>query len=231
MTIRTIFGGNKSAEELLGQLLMAPSNQNVMVTKLPFDVFNQVEWGSKRIINQAGAIHTVDPTEETLVYCRSSQTAFIRRTIDNSGLSVAITSAGVADIDVVDEAFITVMLNGHEPIAFHDIGVNDIPKLMSHIDAIAECHAVVSVQGFEGALPVVLAGLISVPIVAVPTSTGYGVSSDGLTALNTALTSCNSGIAVVNIDNGFGGASMAIRILDQIEQAIQRHSEIEQLVG
>lgn len=79
---------------------------------------------------------------------------------------------------------------------------------------INQCKAIISVQGFEGALPVVLAGLTELPIIAVPTNTGYGVASKGYTALNTALSSCTSGITVVNIGNGFGAGEFAVHILN-----------------
>lgn len=154
----------------------------------------------------------------TLTYCLSSQTAFIYRRPVTSTLSVAITSAGLADRHIVDEVGLTVLLSGYTPVYFNDIGVDDIQKTLKSVDAIKESHAIVSVQGFEGALPVILAGLVDLPVIAVPTSTGYGVSSDGYTALNTALTSCTSGISVVNIDNGFGGGAQAVRILTQIEK-------------
>lgn len=85
-----------------------------------------------------------------------------------------------------------------------------------NVDEINKCRAIISVQGFEGALPVVLAGLTSLPIVSVPTSTGYGVSAKGYTALNTSLSSCTSGISVVNINNGFGAGEAVVRILDVI---------------
>ena len=134
-----------------------------------------------------------------------------------SSKSVAITSAGLADRSVVDEAGLTVMLHGYTPKFFNDIGVNTLNKTMDSLPEIYKCKTIISVQGFEGALPVVLAGLTSLPIIAVPTATGYGVASKGYSALNTALSSCTSEIATVNIGNGFGAGEMAVRILDLIK--------------
>lgn len=96
---------------------------------------------------------------------------------------------------------------------------------MSQLDYINKNQAVISVQGFEGALPVVLAGLTSLPIISVPTSTGYGIANKGYTALNTSLSSCTSGISAVNIDNGFGAGEVAVRILNVIEQIRDRKQE------
>lgn len=244
MKLRTLFGGNKTAQELASQIAEVPADTNIMVTKLPLDVFYALPFETSQVLSWRKIIEKAEELEEPdwvdnwgegspFVYCKSSQTAFYRANPTESDLSVAITSAGVADRDTVDEAYLTVLLNGYVPVSFHDIGVNDLKKLMASTDAITKSNAVVSVQGFEGALPVVLAGLIDLPIIAVPTSTGYGISADGYTALNTALTSCTSGISVVNINNGFGGASQAVRILEQIEKAREvffKNEEL-QLVG
>ncbi|QBZ70021.1 LarB [Enterococcus phage vB_EfaM_Ef2.3] len=234
MNLRTLFGGNKTAQGLAEQIAEVPYNTNIMITKLPLEVFNEIPTNDIPMLARKVIIDSAEEydwekewgTEASFVYCRSSETAFYQERPVNSDLAVAITSAGVADRDIVDEVYLTVLLSGYVPVAFHDIGVNDLNKLMYSVEGINDCNAIVSVQGFEGALPVVLAGLTNLPIVAVPTSTGYGISADGYTALNTALTSCTSGIAVVNIDNGFGGGAMAVRILEQISLNIAMHNEI-----
>lgn len=216
--LRTIFGGNKSATDIKKQIEATSEEENIMITRLPKKTFDDIKWNTDKIIvNNAEQAKNVRGIP-TLTYCLSSQTAFIYRRPVKSTLSVAITSAGLADRHIVDEVGLTVLLSGYTPVYFNDIGVDDIQKTLKSVDAIKESHAIVSVQGFEGALPVILAGLVDLPVIAVPTSTGYGVSSDGYTALNTALTSCTSGISVVNIDNGFGGGAQAVRILTQIEK-------------
>lgn len=214
--LRTIFGGSKTAKDIKKQITEADTSDNIMITRLPKETFDEIEWESDKIvIRNAVQIYTLHRLG-ALVYCESSSTAFVRRNLKESSLSVAITSAGLADRHIVDEVGLTVSLSGHRPRYFNDIGVDNIHKTLESVEAIAESQAIVSVQGFEGALPVVLAGLVDLPIIAVPTSTGYGVSANGVTAMNTALTSCTSGISVVNIDNGFGGGAQAVRILTQI---------------
>lgn len=218
MKLRTIFGGNKSASDIRKQIDNFELHTNIMITRLPKSTFDSIQWDTDKIVmRNAEKAYNVRGIH-SLSYCISSQTAFIYRNPRKSELSVAITSAGLADRHVVDEAGLTVLLSGYTPVYFNDIGVDNIHKTLAAVSEISKSHAIVSVQGFEGALPVILAGLVDLPIISVPTSTGYGVSSDGMAALNTSLTSCTSGISAVNIDNGFGGGAQSVRVLLQIEK-------------
>lgn len=125
---------------------------------------------------------------------------------------VAVVSAGTADLPVADEAAVTLEIAGNRVERFTDVGVAGLHRLLARIDAIRRANVVIVVAGMEGALPSVVAGLVDKPVVAVPTSVGYGASFGGLTALLSMLNSCAAGVAVVNIDNGFGAGYLASRI-------------------
>lgn len=122
---------------------------------------------------------------------------------------VAIVAAGTADLPVAEEAAITCRIMGHDPLTLYDVGVAGIHRLLAHVESLQEANVIVAVAGMEGALPSVLGGLVQAPVIAVPTSVGYGVGIEGLGALMTMLNSCSQGIAVVNIDNGFGAGYLA----------------------
>ena len=133
--------------------------------------------------------------------------------------SVAIVAAGTSDLPVVEEAAVTADFIGVDVIKVCDVGVAGLHRLTGRIDVIRAADAVIVVAGMEGALPSVVAGLIDRPLVAVPTSVGYGVGVGGLTALATMLSSCAPGISVVNIDNGFGAAVVAARYARELAGA------------
>jgi pyridinium-3,5-biscarboxylic acid mononucleotide synthase len=125
---------------------------------------------------------------------------------------IVIIAAGTSDLPVAQEALVTVRVMGHEPALIRDVGVAGLHRLLHHLPALYEARVVIAVAGMEGALPSVVAGLVAAPVIAVPTSVGYGTSFGGITALLAMLNSCASGLAVVNIDNGFGAAYMAAMI-------------------
>jgi hypothetical protein len=135
-----------------------------------------------------------------------------------AGLGIIVMSAGTSDIPVAEEAAITVELMGCKVDRIYDVGVAGLHRLMEHLPAIQHASVIIVVAGMEGALPSVVGGLVSAPIIAVPTSVGYGASFQGLSALLGMLTSCAPGIAVVNIDNGFGAGCLAVKIVNQIEK-------------
>jgi NCAIR mutase (PurE)-related protein len=126
---------------------------------------------------------------------------------------VAIVTAGTSDIDVAEEAVETLLAVGLEPQRLYDIGVAGIHRLLHRIDDLRRAAAVIVVAGMEGALPSVVGGMVASPVVAVPTSVGYGTALGGFTPLFAMLTSCASGVVVVNIDSGFGAAMAVHRIL------------------
>lgn len=122
---------------------------------------------------------------------------------------VAVVSAGTSDIPVAEEAVVTSELMGNEVEHFYDVGVAGIHRLLANREALTKARVVIVCAGMEGALPSVVGGLVGVPVIAVPTSVGYGASFKGLTALLGMLNSCASNVSVVNIDNGFGAGYVA----------------------
>ncbi len=125
---------------------------------------------------------------------------------------ILIISAGTSDIPVAREAYLTARAMGNNVDTIFDVGVSGIHRLLNHIAIIDEAAVLIVVAGMEGALPSVVAGMVDRPVIAVPTSVGYGVNLGGLTALFAMLNSCSSNVAVVNIDNGFGAGYMAAMI-------------------
>ncbi|MBD3299721.1 MAG: nickel pincer cofactor biosynthesis protein LarB [candidate division Zixibacteria bacterium] len=125
---------------------------------------------------------------------------------------IAVVSAGTSDLPISEEAALTVETVGHPMQRFYDVGVAGLHRVASVRNQLEECGAVIVVAGMDGALPSVVGGLISRPVIAVPTSIGYGASFNGLAALLGMLSSCAPGVTVVNIDNGFGAAIAACRI-------------------
>jgi len=136
--------------------------------------------------------------------------------------SVLVVSAGTADAPVAEEAELTARMLGARTELLLDVGVAGIHRLLAHIERLERANALVVVAGMEGALPSVVGGLVSRPIVAVPTSVGYGASFEGLAPLLTMLNSCAAGVTVVNIDNGFGAGYAAARINDLAAEPSQR---------
>jgi NCAIR mutase (PurE)-related protein len=125
---------------------------------------------------------------------------------------VVIVAAGTADLPVAEEAALTLELMGHHAHRIYDVGVAGLHRLFAELPVIQSANVAVVIAGMEGALPTVIGGLISAPIVAVPTSVGYGTGMGGFAALIGMLNSCAPGLAVVNIDNGFGAGCLAARI-------------------
>ncbi len=132
---------------------------------------------------------------------------------------ILVISAGTADMPVAEEAAITAEVMGNEVRRIYDVGVAGIHRLLDKLDEVRWAHVIIVVAGMEGALASVVGGLADQPVIAVPTSIGYGASFNGLAALLAMLNSCASGLSVVNIDNGFGAAAMANAITRMIEGA------------
>jgi NCAIR mutase (PurE)-related protein len=126
--------------------------------------------------------------------------------------TIAIASAGTSDLPVAEEAAITAELMGNEVVRFYDVGVAGIHRVLKHREQLESARVIVVVAGMEGALPSVVAGMVSVPVIAVPTSIGYGASFGGVAALLGMLNSCANGVSVVNIDNGYGAGCIASMI-------------------
>lgn len=126
--------------------------------------------------------------------------------------TVLVISAGTADLPVAEEACLTLELMGHPFKRIYDVGVAGIHRLLDHLDELRQASVIIAVAGMDGVLPSILGGIVSVPVVAVPSSTGYGANFQGLAPLLTMLNSCATGVAVVNIDNGFGAGAFAAMV-------------------
>jgi NCAIR mutase (PurE)-related protein len=194
-----IFGQGKSAAQIVGIAReLARRGQNVLITRLDADK-------AKEAVAELPALRYVD----------LARTA----TLENAPIPalgtrpVALVSAGTSDLPVAEECAETLRMLGAPVERVYDVGVAGIHRLLSKREVFERTSVVVVIAGMEGALPSVIGGLVSGPVIAVPTSVGYGVSFGGLAALAGMLSSCASGVVVCNIDNGFGAAYAAARIL------------------
>lgn len=193
-----IFGEGKSAEQIAGILeRMSDQERVVLVTRVDASKAEAVK------IRHPGAVY--HPEARILALETAPVPVRGRGTI-------LILSAGTSDIPVAMEAAVTARAMGNRVDTVFDVGVAGIHRLFQHRERIENASVLIVVAGMEGALPSVVAGLVSRPVIAVPTSIGYGVSLGGLTALFAMLNSCSSNVAVVNIDNGFGAGYMAAMI-------------------
>jgi len=146
-------------------------------------------------------------------------------TPNSSSVVVGILCAGTSDLPVAEEAAITLQAFGRRVERIHDVGVAGIHRLLGEIDRVRACGVLIVVAGMEGALPSAVAGLVEIPVIAVPTSVGYGANFGGLTALLGMVNSCANGVTVTNIDNGFGAACAADAILRLLEKRGQGDQE------
>ena len=173
-----------------------------------------VEQGDRLLVTRASSemAAAVRAAVPDAVYHEQARCVTVERSTTLKHPGVAVVCAGTADLPVAEEAAITASLMGNEVARFYDVGVAGIHRLLDQVPALREQRALVVVAGMEGALPSVVAGLVNAAVIAVPTSIGYGASFRGLAPLLAMLNSCAAGVAVVNIDNGFGGGYMAATI-------------------
>ena len=181
------------AEIVRAMLRKNGSRHNILVTRADGKTFATV----KRIA-KAAKFHPI------------SGVILIERNKEISGKgTIVVVSAGTSDIPVAEEALLTARTMGNRAEHLYDVGVAGIHRLLRHNDMLTEARVIICVAGMEGALPSVVGGLVSAPVIAVPTSVGYGASFGGIAALLGMLNSCASNVTVVNIDNGFGAACVA----------------------
>lgn len=154
------------------------------------------------------------------VYHERPRMIFIeKQKLEKTKSKILVVSGGTSDIPVAEEAVITAEALGNSVERLYDVGVAGIHRLLGNLDVLNDAEVIIAVAGMEGALASVVGGLVDKPVIAVPTSVGYGANFGGVSALLTMLNSCASGIGVVNIDNGFGAAYLASTINLQIEKA------------
>jgi hypothetical protein len=193
-----IFGQGKTADQVVGIMDRMTQQENILlVTRIEPEKANAV------IARFPEAVY--HPDARMIVWMLKKPEVTGRGTI-------LIISAGTSDIPVAKEAFLTARAMGNRVETIFDVGVSGLHRLLGHREAIQKASVLIVVAGMEGALPSVVAGMVSRPVIAVPTSIGYGVSLGGLTALFAMLNSCSSNVAVVNIDNGFGAGYVASMI-------------------
>lgn len=188
-----IFCPGKTAEQvcqITSELLS--KEQDIMITRASEEVFLEV----KKIA-------------PAVLYHREAKIILLEKRARPKVGNVAILTGGTADMPVAEEAALTCEVMGNRVHRVYDVGVAGIHRLFAHQNILAQARVVIAVAGMEGALPSIVGGLVSAPIIAVPTSIGYGASFQGLAPLLTMLNACSPGIAVVNIDNGFGAGYMA----------------------
>ena len=193
-----IFGEGKTADQIIGIMKKMQIQENViMVTRVD-------QKKADRVISiYPDAVYHKDAR---IIVWEKGKISIVGRG------TILVLSAGTSDIPVAREAYLTAKLMGNAVEAVFDVGVAGIHRLFKHKELIDNASVLVVVAGMEGALPSVVAGMVSRPVIAVPTSIGYGISLGGLTALFAMLNSCSSNVAVVNIDNGFGAGYMAAAI-------------------
>jgi hypothetical protein len=201
-----IFARGKTPAQVAGivrGMLRAKSTHNILITRASESTFDAVTKLTRRSLRRASATQFF-PLSGIITIRRNQN-------ILGKGLILVIT-AGTSDIPVAEEALITAEMLGNRAEALYDVGVAGLHRLIHHRPKLAEARVVICVAGMEGALPSVVAGLVGVPVIAVPTSIGYGASFGGVAALLSMLNSCASNVSVVNIDNGFGAACVASAI-------------------
>ncbi len=184
------------------------------------DIVNRLARRSPRVLaTRAASAHYVAARERVpeLNYSPASPCIWLDRTPDAPRhKGIILVAAGTSDLPVLEEAALTCDLMGHEPMRVVDVGVAGLHRLMPHVPSLQTANVVVVFAGMEGALASVVGGLTDAPVIAVPTSVGYGASFGGLAALLAMLNTCASGVAVVNVDNGFGAGFMAALINNRI---------------
>jgi NCAIR mutase (PurE)-related protein len=192
-----IYGAGKTAEQIVGIIgTMQKNGQNtILVTRLSSEAAEEVR-----------KTYPVD-------YHAEAKIGIIGTLPKPDGIGkIVVATGGTSDIPVAEEAALTAEALGNEVTRLYDVGVAGLHRLLAHLDDIMDASVIVAIAGMEGALASVIGGLADCPVIAVPTSIGYGTSFGGLSALLSMLNSCASGVSVVNIDNGFGAGYMASMI-------------------
>nr|WP_282706831.1 nickel pincer cofactor biosynthesis protein LarB [Natroniella acetigena] len=204
-----IYCEGKSVDHIKGIVVkMLERNNNILATRANPEIYEALQ----------------DITDE-IDYNELAKTVVIKkRELETTTSKILVVTGGTSDIPVAEEAVVTAQVLGNTVERLYDVGVAGIHRLLSNKNKLDEANIIITVAGMEGALASVVGGLVDKPVIAVPTSIGYGANFEGVSALLTMLNSCSSGIGVVNIDNGFGAAYLASTINRQIEIAMKEKS-------
>lgn len=189
-----IYGAGKEAEQIIGiaKSMLENDQKTILITRL--------DEKKAEVISE----------KYKLEYHKDARIGIIGEYPDKDGIgTIVIATGGTSDIPVAEEAALTAEVLGNEVVRLYDVGVAGLHRLLSHLEEIMSASVIVAIAGMEGALASVIGGLADCPVIAVPTSVGYGASYEGISALLSMLNSCASGVSVVNIDNGFGAGYLA----------------------
>lgn len=189
-----IYGAGKTPEQIRGivKVMLDKGQKTILITRLPSDYVPALQ------------------EDIPITYYKEARIGLVGTIPAPSGTGkIVIATGGTSDIPVAEEAAITAEAMGSEVIRLYDVGVAGLHRTLAHMEEIMSAQVIIAVAGMEGALASVLGGLSDCPVIAVPTSVGYGASFHGLSALLSMLNSCASGVSVVNIDNGFGAGYLA----------------------
>ena len=193
-----IYGAGKTPEQICGiaDTMIAGGQRTVLITRLAPEAADRVRMA-----------------HPDLRYEPQARAGIIGPLPEPDGIgTIVVATGGTSDIPVAEEAALTAQVHGNRVVRLYDVGVAGVHRLLAHLDILMNASVVVAIAGMEGALASVLGGLVDCPVIAVPTSVGYGASFQGLSALLSMLNSCASGVSVVNIDNGFGAGYLASMI-------------------
>ena len=192
-----IFGKGKTPQQIIGIAeALSDQNSNILITSAGGEVFDQLK----------------SRYDGCQFHANCQAVTIVREPLEGGKGKIGIFSAGTADIPVAEEALVTARFMGNQVTSSYDVGVAGLHRILSQRDILQSCRVAIVVAGMEGALPSVVGGLVDLPVIAVPTSIGYGASFGGLAALLGMLNSCSPNVAVVNIDNGFGAGYIASMI-------------------
>ena len=189
-----IYGAGKTAQQIIGiaKEMRRHGEKTILITRLSQQAADEVR------------------SEIDLDYRAEARIGIIGSLPRPNGIGkIVIATGGTSDIPVAEEAAVTAEVHGNEVLRLYDVGVSGVHRLLAHLDDIMNASVIIAVAGMEGALASAIGGLADCPVIAVPTSVGYGASFGGLSALLSMLNSCASGVSVVNIDNGFGAGYLA----------------------
>ena len=192
-----IYGEGKTPKQISGicDTMLKNGQKTILITRLSKE--------SAKIVSKA----------HSLSYHAQARIGIIGTLPEPDGIGkIVIATGGTSDIPVAEEAALTAEVLGNEVVRLYDVGVAGVHRLLAHLDLLMDASVIIAVAGMEGALASVVGGLVDCPVIAVPTSVGYGASFGGVSALLSMLNSCASGVSVVNIDNGFGAGFSASRI-------------------
>lgn len=193
-----IYGAGKTPEQIvkISQSFMEHGEKAILITRMGKDA---AELAKQKItsfkydeLSKIGIVGEIPPV--------------------NCDGKIVVATGGTSDMPVAEEAALTAQIYGNEVVRLYDVGVSGLHRLLSHLDEIMSAKVIIAIAGMEGALASVIGGLADCPVIAVPTSVGYGAAFGGMTALLSMLNSCASGVSVVNIDNGFGAGYLASMI-------------------